>query len=83
MLFTKIGENTHAKIPLMLLTMKRDKGLSIIKLIMDNRLYFENFRQLETLNSGFVRSVHSLNFDIGVIFFCTLQRLSVFHLYVL
>ncbi len=41
--------------------MKRDKGLSINKLIMDNRLYFENFRQSETLNSGFVRSVYSLN----------------------
>ena len=63
--------------------MKRDKGLSIIRLIMDNRLYSENFRQLETLNSGFVCSVYSLNFDIGVIFFCTLQRLSVFDVYVL
>jgi hypothetical protein len=63
--------------------MKRDKGLSINKLIMDNRLYFENFRQLETLNSGFVCSVYSLNLDIGIIFYCTLQRLSVFHLYVL
>ena len=63
--------------------MKRDKGLSINKLIMDNRLYLENIRQLETLNSGFVCSVHSLNFSIGIIFFCTLQRLSVFDLYVL
>ena len=63
--------------------MKRDKGLSINQLIMDNRLYFKKFRQLETLNSGFVCSVYSLNLDIGVIFFCTMQRLSVFYLYAL
>ena len=63
--------------------MKRDKCLGINQLIMDNRLYFENFKQLGTLNSGFVCSVYSLNFDIGIIFFRTLQRLSVFDLYVL
>ena len=63
--------------------MKIDKCLGINQLIMDNRLFFENFKQLGTLNSGFVCSVYSLIFDIGVIFFCTLQRFSFFYLYVL
>ena len=38
----KIAENMHAKIRVMLLTMKKDKGLGINQLIMDNCLYFEN-----------------------------------------